>query len=169
MRREFVFFVLGVLVAAALLPATVSAATALFKLQGSSGTVAQVDPARQLMVAQSDPSAFFTHAVNFIGGTNCVVIDARPSTKALVVNQVRIQVSDTTLDSLHSFYMFPNKTCTGSPMLIYQPSHLGSDTETLEPGYPIKASGGVSGEFVATNSYAVVQLYGYTVPAAAIP
>jgi hypothetical protein len=73
------------------------------------------------------------------------------------------------LDANHTFYLYPNKTCAGDPMLIYQPTQLGSRTETFEPGFPVKGGAGISGRWLATNTYAVVQVYGYSVPATAVP
>ena len=169
MRRNGVMFALGAIVALVMLPATVEAAASLFKLQGYSGAIAQVDGGRRLMAAESDPSTFVTATSASNGFNNCVLIYSTPSTKALVVRQVRFQVTQSTLDALHTFYLYPNRTCTGVPMMIYQPSHLGSDTETIEPGFPIKPSSGVSGIWLATGTYAVTEIYGYSLPPTAVP
>lgn len=170
MRRDVMWFGLGILLAGVMLPATVVAAASLVRIQGPSGNVAQVDAARQLMVAESDPAAFYTAGANNSSATGCQVVVAQPSTKALIVRQVRIAVvGSNSLDGQHWMGVWPNKTCTGTVMLYFQPSELGSHTETFEPGYPVAASAGVSIRSFGTGFSSRVDLTGYTVPAAAVP
>lgn len=170
MRRDGVMFFLGVVLAAAMLPATVVAAVSLIRIQGQSGNVAQVDAAKQLMVAESDPAAFRTVGLGVDSDDGCIVIDSRPATKALIVRQVRVTVvSSPAFDLSHFLMVFPNKTCTGTPLLFFQPWHLGTNSETFEPGVPVKASSGVSVRLFGSGLSASVQIYGYTVPPAAVP
>lgn len=142
----------------------------LIRIQGPNGNVAQVDAAKQLMVAESDPAAFRMVGLGVDSGDGCMVIDSRPSTKALIVQQLRIVLlGSQSFDSSHFLLAFPNKTCTGTPILYYQPWHLGTHSETFEPGVPVKASSGVSVRWFGSGVFSLVQVHGYTVPPAAVP
>src|SRR5262245_40134085 len=91
MRREVVYFFAGIVLAAAMMPAAVVAAS-FVKIQGFGGTVAQVDGARQLLVSESDPAAFFYKLSGVDSSDGCVLIDSRPSTSGLIVKQLRLHV-----------------------------------------------------------------------------
>jgi hypothetical protein len=165
------WFVAGLIVAAILAPAATVAAASLIQIQGSNGNVANVDPAHQVLVAESDPAAFHTSGYPETDTTpGCVVVDARPATKALILRQVRFWVkAGSPIDASHGLIVFPNRTCVGSAIAIYIPSHLGSETETFEPGWPIRAGAGVSIQAFGSGLTAETSIFGYTVAPAAVP
>ena len=170
-RRDGLMFLSGLLAAAVLLPATVMAAASVFTLQGGSGNSANVDAAHQLMVAESDPAAFLPFLYHQVdNGLTCVVLDRRSATKALVIDQLRIEVvSSDALDFAHRVDVYPNTSCSGGPLFVYQPSHRGSYTESFAPGYPIRASTGVSAVAHGSGLETYIGVSGYTVAAAAVP
>ena len=168
MRRNGAFFVLGILVAAVMMPAAVVAATALVRIEGPGGNVAAVSAAKQLQAAESDPAAYLNKRAVISAPATCVVLDSRPTTKAAILSQLRIGVGGGTNVI---FQLFRNRTCAGSPFYeqVLPNVTARSHSETFEPGVPVKAGGGLSFMVFGSGVSGSVSMYGYTVPPAAVP
>ncbi len=176
MRIDRVTFLLAIALMAILIPASAVATVSLLKIQGGAGNVANVDVAHQLLAAESDPKTFLSTPYAHIATASCTVIDTQPASKALIVQQLRFVVEPTSASLLAPVYVYPNTTCSGTPMYWYQPTRdipysvssldYMTDSFVFEPGVPIAAGGGVS----ATASLTVdIALNGYTVPPTAVP
>lgn len=169
--RGSAWFAAGLVLAAVISPAVTLAAVSLIKVEGNSGTVADVTGDRQLLVAESDPKAFVISGYPETDSTGgCVVLNHRPAGKGMIVRQVRIFVkSSGAFDANHGLLLYSNATCAGAIAWVYVPTGAGSYTETFDPGLPVKAGGGVSVLAFGSGVVAETEITGFSVPAAVIP
>ena len=162
--------VVGVVSALIAAPVGAVAATQLVKISGPSGTVAVVDPAKRLQVAESSPKAFFDTGfleVDTAGG--CRTLFHVPATKALIVTQVDVDVrTSPTFDANHAVVMAAQASCLGGFVFIDQPHRLGSELSTLQPGLPVPAGSTISAEAIGTGLTTEIELRGYFVPKSAV-
>lgn len=170
-RRQLagsLWFVLGLIVAAALVPAATVAAVSTFRLQGNSGTLAEVTKNAQLLTVESAPSAYYRSGYFGFDGT-CHIIATAPATKGLVIEQLSFVVqTDGAFDSSHVIVVTVSSDCGGSYVEILQPDHLGTYTIPMVPGLPIPAGGHLSARSLA-GVVGEVSVSGYKVPATDVP
>ena len=155
-----------VAVVAALIAAPVGAvaATQLVKITGPSGSVAHVDPANRLQVAESSPKAYFESGYLEVDQTTgCQNIVHVPNTKALLVTQVAIIAKGPTFDSDHGVLFARQSGCIGGFAIIHVPTQVGSEILTLDPPLPIPAGGTVSSQAFGPGTHTSVDVRGYFV------
>ncbi|MEO7119390.1 MAG: hypothetical protein ABIZ34_10505 [Candidatus Limnocylindrales bacterium] len=165
------WFVVGVVLAAVLLPAATYAAATLFRLQGDNGIVANVTAAKQLLTVESAPSAYRRDGYYPVNGTtgNCIVLIEPAAGKALIVNQVDIDVKTGPFDASHGVLVTASSNCSGVSILIVNPATIGAYSQSFVPGFPVPAGGALSARAFGAGFTAEIAASGYTVPAAAVP
>jgi hypothetical protein len=150
-------------------PAAAIATTQLVRISGSTGSVAQVDPANRLQVSESSPKAYFESGYLELDQTlGCKPIEHVPNTKALMVTQVAIIAKGATFDSDHGVLFARQAGCAGAFTLIHVPTEVGSQLLTLDPPLPIPAGGTISGEAFGSGTHTEVDIRGYFVPKSAV-
>jgi hypothetical protein len=161
----------AVALVAALVAAPVGAiaATSVVKIAGSSGNIAQVDPANRLQVAESSPKAFFDSGfVQLDSSAGCQTLVHVPGTKALIVTQINILTeSASAFDPSHVLVLAKQAACAGVFVFIDQPHQAGSEVFTLEPGLPLPAGTTISGQSIGT-ALREIEIRGYFVPKSAV-
>ena len=164
-------FVLGLIAAAVLMPATVLAAASLVRIQSGTGTAtANVDGAHQLLVAEADPKSFLSTGYLAVANGSCTLLRAPITGKGIIITQARfITQTSPAFDASHGFIVWRNSTCNGADALIVFPDSLGSQTETLAPGLPVSGGNGISAQAFGTGLTGELQINGYTVPDTAVP
>lgn len=169
-RVRPVWVVVSVVVAALLAaPVGAVAAIQLVRITGPSGTIAQVDPAQRLQVAESSPKAYFESGYKFVDQeSGCENIVLVPRTQALMVTQVSIIARGPTFDADHGVLFRKAPRCAGASNLIHVPTQVGSEILTLDPPLPIPAGGTLSSEAFGPGTHFEVDVRGYFVPRTAV-
>jgi hypothetical protein len=130
--------------------------------------VAHVDAGDRLAVQEVPPATFFHGNPGAIGSGVCVAVAVPPSGKALVVRQIRVNISSLPSPGNASVFFYTNSTCTGSEVGSVTPPSVGLSAQTFDPGLAIP-SGGVLSAFVDGSLVALVYPDGYSVAASVAP
>lgn len=123
-----------------------------------SSYLAHVDKAGRLQVGDSagalnveeTPVSSYFHASSLQPGNgtgSCVVIASVPTTKPIVVRQVRVSVVDSfgSFGPNNSITIYADKTCSNQIATVY-PGSYGQTVIPFDPGYAIPAGSGLSAE-----------------------
>lgn len=164
------WLVAAVVVAVVAAPIGAVAATQLVKITGSSGKVAQVDPANRLQVAESSPRAYFDSGYPELDQTlGCQPLVHVPGTKAFVATQISVFTKGApTFDADHGVIFFAEPGCAGAAVFIDVPTGVGTELFTLDPPLPIPAGGILSGQAFGPGTHTEVEVRGYFVPKSAV-
>jgi len=150
-------------------PAAAIATTQLVKISGPSGSVAQVDPANRLQVAESSPSAYHESGYKEVDQTiGCQTLVHVPSTRAFMVTQVSIEAKGPSFDVDHGLAFASQPDCLGAFVLIHIPTEVGTQILTLDPPLPIPAGGVVDALAFGGGTHTEVNVRGYFVPKSAV-
>jgi hypothetical protein len=113
----------------------------------SAGRLQVSDDSGTLNVEPTSPSNFFHASALGVDNINgCSVIASAPSTKPIVVRQVRVNVSASTggLNNATNYIkIYAGKTCTTQIASVNPPSY-GQTVIPFDPGYQIPAGSGLS-------------------------
>jgi hypothetical protein len=163
---------LAVVVLAAVVAAPVGAvaATTVVRIVGTSGSSADVSAAHRLLTAESGPRSYFSAGYFPVtGGGPCVQLFTASASQAVIVLQIVVRVkTNPAFDSSHAIVFALSPTCAGAFVFEDQPSSLGTEVFTLEPGKPVPAGGTFAAQAVGSGLTAEIQVTGYRVPAAAV-
>ncbi len=159
---------LGIVTAAVLVPTAAVAASTLVTITGPSGAKAAVNPANQLLAAESNPA---NNVVAFgLTPQDCATIYTVPAGKALILKSAQFQLERNGTEPPTVRAWVYAGTCGVSAKLLAA-SNVDRQSETVSTdfgtGVPIP-----SGQSVIVNSYnnrGSAFVYGYLVPSAAVP
>jgi hypothetical protein len=162
---------IGLIVGSILAPATAVAATSLVGIVGQNGVRAGVTSAGQLRTVEAAPYSFQEYARNGVVSGSCSVITASVgTTKAYIAKQIVFDVYATDTPPTPGDYiaLYTDASCATQPIAMVTPASVNAWTYPLDPGFGIKAGGGLYAEAFG-NVEANVTVYGYTVGVNDVP
>jgi hypothetical protein len=164
------WIVVVALAMAVAVPTGALAATTVVRIVGISGTSADVSPAHRLLTAESAPKSYVSAGYFPVtGGGGCVHLFTAPAHQGVIVRQMVVRVkTDPSFDASHVIGFVPSPTCAGAFVFEDQPSSLGTEVFTLEPGRPVPAGATFSVQAFGTGLTAEIQVTGYKVPGASV-
>jgi hypothetical protein len=133
--------------------------------------VARVEQGNRLAVQEVAPSTFFHHqTLGIAASPSCVAIATTPAGKALVIRQVRVNVTaDPSPGSSDIIYVYSGTGCSaGTEAGTVNPPTVGQTTMTFDPGLAIPNGSGMS---VVVHGSLAADFYadGYSVAPAVAP
>ncbi len=170
------YIVVGIVMALILVPSGVAAALAYTGIEGSSGHVANVSDAGQLLTTEANPSSFFQNSDAVLSTSKLIrIATPSPSADALVVTTIHFEVgSDPTpgdFDYIET-EVVTGTTCGGSKVgtytHVFTPPTIGEYDISLAPGLAIPQGDSLCGDD-SHNLVTEADVSGYTVPSADVP
>ena len=164
-----VIIAIGIIVAAIVAPVAATAAGQLVEISSVSGRRADVTRAEQLQVAEASPHQFVRARGEFTTGSGCVNLYTAPSTKAIVVKSLQLNIRASDGNDWINLYVL-NGGCGGSSSEYFDSLTITSRAPVArdyEPGIVVPAGS----TLIATRDtalWAVVWLNGYKVPSTAV-
>jgi len=165
-------FMLSILVASATASAAMGAPTDVTIVDPRNTNRAAGVEAGRLAVQEVPPANFF-HAILNGGlstGSGCITTAVPPTGKALIVRQVRLNV--TLFSGGSAILIYPNGNCAaGSQIGAVSLNSTGLTVVPFDPGLAIPSGGSLAITIVGGSSSTVALAYvdGYTVPASEVP
>jgi hypothetical protein len=169
--HAFKFCAVTALAALASASAAMAQATQVNIADPTANRTAKVEPGNRLAVQDVAPTTFF-HAARFglVSSNGCVPIALAPSGKALIVRQVRLDITANPSPGPDSIRLSTSPDCgaVGTVFGDVNPQTLGQNTVTFDPGLAIPSGGGLYAEAVGSIA-AEAFSDGYTVASAVAP
>ena len=163
----------GLVAAAMVVPGAAYATATLTQIVGTNGTtVAQVSKAKQLYTTPSDPNTAVSFQNSYAGNTtsSCLTLATPPTGKALVITDIRYNVSAG--DSSDLLYVTNTSGCGAGGAVIEAVLTAGNGEYTFPAGLPVHATSALSFHVAnSSGSQDNVAVYadGYTVPSTVLP
>ena len=166
-RNSVTILAIAIVIAAALLsPVGAVAAGQLVEISSVSGRKADVTRAEQLQTAEASPHQF-VRGVSATSGGSCATLLTAPSTKAIVVKTVVVDIYSATNPGFVLLSVATGATCGTNYVMGVDVDSRGVTELHFEPGVVVPANARFTA--LANSVGAEVSAYGYKVTDTAVP